>query len=667
MDTPAPPPRDEAIVAALVRPASAGSSAGPGPLVGTPTPAVAAGTPTPGLAAAPATPGSAGAMPAADRAVVNDDPSRRHSVLDALARGGSHGISALIGALRSHEADVVLYAATALGEARDAAAVPHLIRLLQHPDLNVAQAAIDALGTLRAQAAAAPIEAVLEADPWLRFAAAHALGEIGHPGSVHALMRVAGDPAISEQAIEALGKIATVPAAMVLAELLFQRVSGGDFDGCLLALGNAFRRMLDATGLDGSRAWQRLTSAEASAVHERLVALLERRDGEASVRQHALKEAAVAVIRALALPHLYAALIEGAWDTAIGEPLLDAVVFAGRAARPYVLAGLQHADADVCVFCATAATVLGMAEATSACEALLEHAESRVRVAALRALSGLSADAALPAMLRHLDDAAEPVRKSLVRALGTMDANVVLRALLAERAFAQTHALQVLEVMRIARCVAQRDFVLEALRDEREEVRRAAVGVLAANESLDVLEVLEPLLDDPSVAVRAETVQAMGQRRSRRALLRIEKQFDRDHETRAPALRAIGLIGDGGAACRLIARYRDQERWVRLAIIDALGAIAAPAAEPFLASLLSDRRPEVRGRAVVAIGQYATDGAVRRLAHASHDSDARVRLAALEALAAFSGRAIAVEAFERLCLDPIPAIAALARRCLRKG
>ena len=644
MDTPGPPQSlDVALLAAL------GSPAAP------------AEKPTPG----PATPGF---TPEIERDGVGKDEeaARRNAVLDALARGGSRGISALISALRSSEADVVMYAATALGEARDAAAVPHLIRLLQHPDLNVAQATIDALGKLRAQAAAAPIEAILEADPWLRFAAAHALGEIGHPGSVHALMRVAADSAISDLAIEALGKIATVPAATVLAELLSIRATSGDFDICLLALGNAIRRMVDAAGLDGSRAWQRLTSAEAAAVHARLVSLLHRREAEPTQAEHALKEAAVAVIRALALPALYDALVDAAWDTAIGEPLLDAVVFAGPLAYPSVQKGLGHADADVRVFCATAVAALGIVAAAGPCTSLLAHSETRVRVAALRALAGLSAESALPAMLRCLADPAEPVRKAAVRALAAMDANLVTGALLAEREFTNAHAPQVLEVMRIAPCAAQKEFVGKALGDEREEVRRGAVGVIAANESLDVLDVLEPLLADPSVAVRAEVVQAMGQRRSRRALLKLQDQFDRDSATRSQALRAIGRIGDGAAARRLIACYREHERWVRLGIIDALGAIAAPAAEPFLAQLLSDRRPEVRGRAVVAIGQYATDGAVSRLAHATLDPDARVRLAALEALSAFTGRPVAVESFERLCLDPIPAIAALARRCLRK-
>ena len=388
MDTPGPPQSlDVTLLAALGGPANAASQ---------PTPA-------------PATPGF---TPEVEResAGKTEEAARRNAVLDALARGGSRGISALISALRSSEADVVMYAATALGEARDAAAVPHLTRLLQHPDLNVAQATIDALGKLRAQAAAAPIESVLEADPWLRFAAAHALGEIGHPGSVHALMRVAGDSAISDLAIEALGKIATVPAATVLAELLSIRVSAGDFDGCLLALGNAIRRMVDSAGLDGSRAWQRLTSAEAGAVHARLVSLLCRREVEPTAAEHALKEAAIAVIRALALPALYDALVDAAWDTAIGEPLLDAVVFAGPAAYPSVLAGLGHADADVRVFCATAAAALGMAEAGGACAGLLDHAETRVRVAALRALAGLSVERALPAMLCCLADPTEPVR-----------------------------------------------------------------------------------------------------------------------------------------------------------------------------------------------------------------------------------------------------------------
>jgi HEAT repeat protein len=597
------------------------------------------------------------------------DPAKRAAALEALARGGSRNLSGLVSALRSPDDEVVMYAASALGETRDSAAVPHLIRLLQHPNLNVAQVAIDALGKLRAPSAAAAIEAMLEADPWLRFAAMHALGEIGHPGSVHALMRAAEDASISEIAVEALGKIATVPAVTVLAEMVCSRALGEDFEGCLLALGTALGRLDDRTGLDNSRPWQNLASEEASEVHSRLVALLVQRDvePEGTIDRHFLKEAAITVIRSLAIPALYPALIEAAWDLAISGPLLDAVVFAGLEAHPFVLDGLDHEDADVRVFCCTAAAAMGIEEAAAACEALLTSSEARVRVAALRALAALGADKALPSMIRCLADPSEPVSGTAVQALGAMDTKLVTGALLGERDLAMAQAALVLEVMRIAPCSAQQRFILDSLEDERAEVRRAAVAVLAASQSAEVTDLLEPLLRDPRVEVRGEAILALGQRRSRKALALLLETFEHDGSTRDASLRAIGRIGDGQAARRLIDSYPEHDHGTRLRIIDALGAMAAPSAEPFLAELLSAPLAEVRIRAVAAIGRYATDGAVTRLVHATRDVDPGVRLAAIESLSALSGRPAAIEAFERLCLDAVPAIAALARRSLRKA
>jgi HEAT repeat protein len=269
-------------------------------------------------------------------------------------------------------------------------------------------------------------------------------------------------------------------------------------------------------------------------------------------------------------------------------------------------------------------------------------------------------------MVRCLADASEAVSGAAVRALGGMDPNRVTVALLAEPRLAEDHTALVLEVMRSLPCAAQQPFVVDALSDPRPTVRRAAVTVLAANDTAETIEMLEPLLRDRAVEVRSEVIAALGRRPSRKALALLLETFDRDRETRDVALRAIGRIGDGPAAQRLITGYPTCDHSTRLAIIDALGGIAAPAAEPFLSEQLRASQPEVRSRAVVAVGQYATDGAVTRLVHATRDADARVRLAALESLSAFGGRAPAVECFERLCLDPIPAIAALARRCLRK-
>jgi HEAT repeat protein len=287
-------------------------------------------------------------------------------------------------------------------------------------------------------------------------------------------------------------------------------------------------------------------------------------------------------------------------------------------------------------------------------------------VSALRTLASLAAEKFTPAMIACFEDPVEAVRAAAVRALGAMDGTLVISALLADAAFAHAHAALVLQIMRSAPNAVQSPFVRAALADSREEVRRAAVDVLAANDQADVIDSLAPLLDDPSVTVRSEVVQALARRRSHKAARLLFARFECEEEMREAILRALGRAGDSWTARRLMEVYGRHEPSVRLLILDALGAITAPLAEPFLAQRLCDGQPDVRSRAVVAIGQYASDGAVTRLVHATRDTDARVRLAALESLSSFAGRPAAVEAFERLCLDPMPAIAALARRCLRK-
>jgi len=592
---------------------------------------------------------------------------RRSAAVEALSRAGGRSVTALVNALRSADDEVVMYAATALGQTRDASAIPHLIRLVQHPDLNVAQAAIDALGKLRAQSAAAPIEAMLEADPWLRFAAAHALGEIGHPGSAHGLMRATQDPGLSELAIEALGKIASESGAAALANLLVERVGSERWDGVLLALGSALGRLLSTTGLLESRAWKRLTGPEGLPARQHLVHRLSKQDldPELAAEQHLYKESAIAVLRAMSLPEHYPDLVAAAWDVSMGEPLLGAVVGLGRDMEPSLMAGMQHPDPDIRVFACTALGAMGLDSAITPCQVLLTDGEARVRAASLRTLAILGAKGALPAMLACMSDPDESVRQAAMRTLGTMDAREVTSALLSRPDLATQHAPAVLEVMRQAPCEAQRPYVLAHLHDAREVVRRAAVAVLAANDTAEVIDQLETLLSDPSLAVRIEVVRALGKRRSKRALSLLLDLCERDADTRRECLRSIGNIGDAAAVRRLIALYATVDLPMRLAMIDTLGTIAAPVGEAFLTGLLLDPQPDARGRAVVALGQYTTETAVVRLAATTHDPEPRVRLAALEALSTFMGRPVAIEAFERLCLDPIPAIAALARRCLR--
>ena len=112
------------------------------------------------------------------------DAVRRNAAIEALTRAGPRSVPTLIRALRHRDVEVVMFAAGILGRTRDAPAIPHLVRLLDHDDINIAQGAIESLAHLRAAASVEALIKMLDRDLWLRFAAIHALGEIGDPLAV---------------------------------------------------------------------------------------------------------------------------------------------------------------------------------------------------------------------------------------------------------------------------------------------------------------------------------------------------------------------------------------------------------------------------------------------------------------------------------------------------
>src|SRR5450759_1485402 len=117
-----------------------------------------------------------------------DSSLRRNAAMEALTRGVPRSIPALLRALRSDDPELVMFATNVLGRAHDPAAIPHLVALLEHEDSNVAQAAIDALAQLRAGTAVESLVKTLDRDPWLRFSAVQALGEIGDSQAVGPLV-----------------------------------------------------------------------------------------------------------------------------------------------------------------------------------------------------------------------------------------------------------------------------------------------------------------------------------------------------------------------------------------------------------------------------------------------------------------------------------------------
>src|SRR6185436_6920292 len=161
------------------------------------------------------------------------DARRRNAAMDALATGGARSVPALVRGLRHPDGEVVMFSAGVLARTGSPAAIPHLVSLLDHQDTNVVQQVIDGLSQIRSTLAVDALVGVLDRDPWLRFAAVHALGEIGDPRAIRSLVPLLEDETVRDAVIEALGKIGSVDSLATLSTLLRDSRDSVTFAVCL--------------------------------------------------------------------------------------------------------------------------------------------------------------------------------------------------------------------------------------------------------------------------------------------------------------------------------------------------------------------------------------------------------------------------------------------------
>jgi HEAT repeat protein len=135
------------------------------------------------------------------------------SDIDRLTDSGN--AASLIRHLNSRDPSVRWHAAEALGTCGETA-VPRLLSALQSPDFLVRIGVIEALGMIRDSRAIPPLATISRHDRSLevRWAAALALGEIGSPGAIPALVPLLRDPNryLRNGAATALGRLGWQPS-----------------------------------------------------------------------------------------------------------------------------------------------------------------------------------------------------------------------------------------------------------------------------------------------------------------------------------------------------------------------------------------------------------------------------------------------------------------------
>ncbi len=177
------------------------------------------------------------------------------------------------------------------------------------------------------------------------------------------------------------------------------------------------------------------------------------------------------------------------------------------------------------------------------------------------------------------------------------------------------------------------------LKDERSQVRRAAVEALGGIDSQQAVEILRLALTDEDTMVRREAVQMMGNRQSPEILpFLVPMLSDEDLWVRARAVQAVAGI-DLAEAHGVLMEVVEREAAgpVKLAAIRALGQAGVSSSRPVLLSLVDGVDRESRMAAIEALGRMEGEETVDKLISCLGDEDWGLRSSAVKSLGGFVG------------------------------
>ena len=513
----------------------------------------------------------------------------RNGALAALERQGPIAVPVLEDVLATPDADddLVMFALQVLARIGGPATTPHVLQLLQHPNHNVVQAAIEALGQLKAVSAIPALIARTGDDPWVQLAVINALGDMGSPAGIPWLASHLDGSPLLDSALVALGSLVLAhPAAPET--------------GPALATIAAFGTSHD--------------------VASSLASLVARED---ATMPGAVTSTATLVLAApvpMVWPHALDALWRnGGWAAA-------ANVVAPHRARlvPLVVEALTHSSASVRA-AALALDLLGPGDA-SAILAALHDTDGQVRAEACRAAGRCILIAAVPVLMERLAGETREEQVAAVGALARMPATALeslAGSLGPDRPAAViVRALEVLEQV-TPESLAPR--AIELTSHRMADVRRAALRVTARVAGPRSDQLLLKALGDVHLGVQEEAIELLVARGGERMVDTFIGLLSLPNSLRFRVIRALGRLGVPRASAKLEALSRDCALHERLEIIVALTRIQPASLREFLLRELGDANVEIRRAAARGFGVIADASDLPVLTRLAADDDWTLR------------------------------------------
>ena len=584
--------------------------------------------------------------------------TRRNGALSALERQGPYAVPHLIELLGSSDSDVVMFALQVLARIGDPVSTARILPLLQHGDANVAQAAVEALGRMRAVDAVPALLRLLDDSVWLQLAAVNALGEIGDARAMGPLLALVPDSFVAEQAVRALERITAPESLGPLLDLLVRVRERPLRDAVLEAAGVVLELHPDAAA--AGRAFGH--GLEPAARADLIAFLGAALSGESSseVPSEAPAQAAagitlVAELTELYLPVLRLVAARATW----AEPLWRS---RARLGGEQVGVLLAHADARVRRGLLLAH---GFGPATlPALLARLDDPDAEVRAAACRAIGALGDVRAAGVLIERLRTSEGDERDEAAAALGRFppEALTALGSCLDPRA-GDAVAIAALDAVRLAQAQAFEPEVLALSRAPTADVRLAALRAAASLPGSRTEMVLFRALADREERVQIEALDLLVDREGEKTATALMALLSAADSLRFRVIRALGRLRAADAVPKLEALFSSAPLHEQIEIVRALATIGQPGVTDFLRARLEAPEREIRHVAALGLARAAGPADLSTLLKMASDDDWTLRNQAAQGIGRL-GLAEGRTTLLTLTRDVEPVVARTARQAL---
>ena len=535
---------------------------------------------------------------------------------------------------------VVADAVVILGRRRAHDAAPRLATLLEHPDDNVAVAAIEALGTIGGTIAVDALVGVVRSKRFFRtFPALQVLARTNDPRSVSPIAELLADAGFQTEAARALGRTGSLLAIAPLASLLSRP---GDSIARLVATALA--------DLSARAEWTGAHASVAAAMRAMLAPSLGRFVAALPGSDGAERLAIAKLLGTIGEANTLAVLVGLLDDPETRAAATEAIRRIGALYNDALVDALERGSASTRL---ALLPIIGAASAVSRVRGLLADEDPEVRARACETLERIGDTATLPALFAALADPSPRVGHAATAAIFALGATSVstlaLEALGSTQAAMRRHALRIITFFA---CHDTFDEVRAAIDDPDVRIAELAVGALGALADPGVEPVLVALARRPEEALRGATMRAASHRGGELMTTLLENGLADDAAwVRYYACQGLGRRAQGGSLPAIVACLADPSPHVRIAAIEALSRLGTPPAWQALVSAVGSSDPDEKRAALVGISRRDLPEAIPLLLEAARSDDVATRLIALAGLA-LATDVRAVEAIARAAGGP---------------